>query len=106
MTSYPSLPVDRRSRDARIRELHELGWSNATIGAELGISGPRVSQILASPDPDAQLIVQEARLRAELDDHLRHAELNRHRIRVLRRTLDRIAEEREARAIDRLLGLS
>lgn len=99
-------PLDRRTRDARIRELHEMGWSNAQIGAEVSLSGPRVSQILASPDPDVALFLREAKLRAELDDRQRHAEANRHRIRVLQRTLDRIAEERESRAIDRLLGLT
>lgn len=100
-------PNDRRSRDQRVRELAALpGWSLERIGEATGISKQRVHQILNQPDPEVELILQEARLQAELDDRLRHAEAHRQRIRTIRRTLARIAEEREARAIDRLLGLS
>lgn len=107
MTSSTSAePIDRRTRDARIRELAGLGWSNARIGGDLGISDERVRQILKTPDPVAQLAEQETRLQAEIDDLVRHREANRRRIRVVQRTLERIAEEREAKAIDRLLGLS
>lgn len=99
-------PEDRRTRDQRIRELAGLGWSLLRIGEAVGLSDERVRQILKTPDPDVELILREAKLQAELDDRLRHAEAHRQRIRVIRRTLARIAEEREARAIDRLLGLS
>lgn len=98
--------LDRRARDARIRELHEMGWSNAQIGEAVNLSGPRVSQILSSIDPDLALMLEEAKLQAELDDCQRHYERHRRRIRVIQRTLERIAEERQAKAIDRLLGLS
>lgn len=83
-----------------------MGWSNAQIGAEVGVSGPRISQILsAGADPDVLLAEREAALEAELVELNRHREANQRRLRVVRRALDRIAEEREARAIDRLLGL-
>lgn len=94
---------DRRIRDRRIRKLRAEGWSTRRIGAEVGLSGARVIQILAAP---ADLVAdREAALAAELDELLRHAEANRRRIRTIRRTLDRIAEEREAADIDQLLGL-
>lgn len=100
-------PVVRRIRDARIRELDAQGWSNARIGAEVGLSGPRVSQILsATRDPDELLAEHEAKLQAELEELVRHEEANRRRIRAVRRALERIDEEREAARIDALLGLA
>lgn len=99
-------PQDRRARDARIRELDHQGWSLERIAEEVGITKQRVHQILGRPNPMAQLGELEVKLQAELDELLRHSEANRRRIRTLRRTLDRMAEEREAARIDQLLGLS
>lgn len=98
---------DRRARDARIRALDAQGVSRTRIAEQLGISRPRVTQILSSPtsDVDAELIERERLLQDELAELVRHQETNRIRIRALQRTLQRIAEEREARAIDELLGL-
>ena len=97
--------TDRRARDRRIRELRDEGWSLSAIAAEVGLSDERGRQGRAAP-PSAQLVAaREAARDAELDELLRHAEAHRRRIRTVRRTLDRIAEEREAQAIDRLLGL-
>ena len=96
---------DRRARDRRIRELLAEGWSLSAIAAEVGISDERVRQIRDTSSPEELVADRRAVLAAELDELLRHAEVNRRRIRTVRRTLDRIDEEREAQAIDRLLGL-
>lgn len=97
--------TDRRARDRRIRELRDEGWSLSAIAAEVGLSDERVRQVLAASTPEELVADREAALAAELDELLRHAEAHRRRIRTVRRTLDRIDEEREAREIDRLLGL-
>ena len=93
-------------RNRRIRELVSAGWSNAQIGAEVGLSDERIRQIRAAPDPDEELAATERALRAEhailraaLDDIER-------RRRTVARALQRIEEEREDRRIDRILGLT
>lgn len=104
--STPSPSPDRRERDARIRSLDKQGWSLARIAGEVGLTPQRVHQILSVKDAAALLDDHEGKLQAELEELLRHVELNRRRIRAVRRSLDRIAEEREEERIDRLLGLS
>lgn len=100
-------PLDRRTRDARIRELDAQGWSNARIGAEVGLTREGVRKILlGSTTPESKLAEHETKLQAELEELVRHEEANRRRIRAVRRALERIDEEREAAAIDRLLGLA
>lgn len=97
---------DRRARNARIRQLSAMGWTLKQIGIEVDASDEWVRLVLKAPDPVVELALRVSTLQAELDDRQRDAETNRHRIRVIQRTLDRIDEEREALAIDRLLGLS
>lgn len=97
---------DRRARDRRIRELRAEDWSLSAIAAEVGLSDERVRQVLAASTPEELVADRRAALAAELDELVRHREDNRRRIRVVQRALDRIDEEREAQAIDRLLGLA
>lgn len=97
---------DRRSRDARIRELDRLGWSSIRIAAEVDVTDARVRQILAEPGPDILLAKRRAEIEAELEELNRHREMNLRRIRAVRRELDRLDEEAEALSIDRLLGLA
>lgn len=105
MNQIPATP-DRRARDARIRELAAAGWSLERIAQEVHLTKQRVHQILERPNANSRLDQYEAELRAELETLLRDHEAHRRRIRAVRRTLDRIAEEREATRIDALLGLS
>jgi len=98
--------LDRRTRDARIRELDREGWSLVQIGEAVGLSDERVRQILASKDPQLALLERELELHAEQADLIIRAEGIRRRLRAVRRELDIIAEERGAEHINRLLGLS
>lgn len=102
--------ADRRARDRRIRQLADQGWSNGRTAAEFGITDERVRQILAStPTPEE---TYEATIRAVEIELAYLAQITtameRHaaRARALRRQLTRIEEEREARRIDKLLGLA
>ena len=97
---------DRRARDLRIRQLHAEGVPLGEIAAKVGLSRERARQIAATPTGQAALADQETALRFELDLLVRHAEVIRRRIWVVRRALDRIAEEQEVVRIDRLLGLA
>lgn len=108
MTMPSSEAIDSRARDVRIHELYRSGWAHELIAEEFGISRQRVGQILArvAADPEVQIAEHEAKLQGELEELVRHEEANRRRIRAVRRALERIDEEREARQIDRLLGLA
>jgi len=108
MTASRSVPqaMDRRERDARIRELDREGWSLAAIGEAVGLSDERIRQILATKDPQLALLERELTLVAEQADLVVRAEGIRQRLRAVRRELDIIAEERGAERINRLLGLS
>ncbi|MEW6223174.1 MAG: hypothetical protein AB1627_00955 [Chloroflexota bacterium] len=104
VTLSPGESVKLRNR--RIRELIAAGWSNAQIGAEVGLSDERIRQIRAAPDPEERLAEAERALRAE-HAILRAAidDIERRR-RTVARALQRIEEEREDRRIDRILGLT
>lgn len=98
--------LDRRTRDARIRELDREGWSLERIADAVGLTKQRVHQILATPDPQMALLERELLLNAEEADLMLRRQVIARRLRAVRRELDRIAEERQAHRIDRLLGLS
>jgi len=106
----PTPDADRRRRNRRIRELRRAGLSLAAISLEVGVSKPRVVQILAMPDLhhpliDDPLTAAEAAVRDELDRVLAVTAADRRRIAFLRRQLTRLEEEREAARIDEILGL-
>lgn len=105
MTSRSARNRDNRERDAEIRARARTR-SESQLAEEYGLSQPRIHQILAKPDPAEQVAQYEANLQAELALLVTHHERYRRRIAVVRRSLDRIAEEREAAQIDRLLGLA
>lgn len=92
-------------RNRRIRELREAGWSLAAIGREVGISKPRVVQILALPVTQDAITATEAAVRDELARVLTLVADERRRARILERQLRRLEEEREAAVIDEILGL-
>lgn len=96
---------DNRARDAEIRS-RAKHRSESELADEYGLTQQRIHQIVARPDPAEQVAQYEAMLQAELAILVAHHERNRRRIAVVRNTLDRIAEEREAAAIDKILGLA
>lgn len=107
MTAETSPPaLDRRSRDARIRELDRQGWSLERIADVVGLTKQRVHQVLATKDPQLALLERELQIDAELADVMAREEALRRRRRALQRAIDRINEERQAAEIDRILGLS
>lgn len=100
----------RHARDATIRRLALAGWSIRDIAREVGVTHPRVVQILArcravDRDVDAILEAEEQRLEGELAALLAEQERLGREIATRRAALRRLDEEREARRIDRLLGL-
>lgn len=99
--------LDKRERDAQIRARAKTR-TPSQLAEEFGLSRPRIHQILAGREAttDDQVAELEERLQTELAELVLHHERNRRRIAVIRRSLDRIAEEREAQEIDRLLGLA
>jgi orotate phosphoribosyltransferase-like protein len=95
----------RSSRNRRIRELKDQGWSYEAIGNEVGLTKQRIEQILSSPTLKDLIAAKKHALRAERSV-LHHASgICRSRLRAIDRQLARLEEEEEARAIDRLLGL-
>ncbi len=98
--------ADRAARDARIRRLRAAGWTLSEIAREVGLSRVRVHQILREPDVDAALDEYERALAEEHRVLVEALAAGRVRLRAIEAALRRIAEERESRRIDRLLGLS
>jgi len=97
--------LGKRERDAAIRARLKTR-SRAEVAEEFGLSQPRISQIAAQAADLDEVAALEERLQAELDELVTNHERNRRRIAVVRHSLDRIAEERQAAEIDRLLGLA
>jgi hypothetical protein len=96
---------NNRERDRQIRALAK-SRSRAELADEFGLTPARISQIIGTADPLEELAQREVLLQAELAVLVHDHERNRRRLAVVRRTLDRIHEEREAAAIDKLLGLA
>lgn len=111
-----------RSRNRRIRELRDRDrshWTLRRLGREFNLSHQRIVEILAAEtttdDREVAVLERELGYRLELVDLLekRHRpdledlerEDCRSRIVVVTRALRQIAEERESRAINRLLGV-
>ena len=92
----------------RVAELLEAGYSNRRIAEQLGVSGPRVSQIrqqlpglqpyLSAPEP-----LDRLRNRRDQLWTLRRQALAL--VVAVRRDLRELEEELEAAQVDRILGL-
>jgi len=94
------------TRNARIRALDREGHSQAEIAELVGLTRPRVAQILAAPDPELLLAEREAQLWSTLGELLSERERANRAISAIRRELDKIAGERAVASVDRLLGLA
>ncbi|MBA3688378.1 MAG: hypothetical protein H0W81_06090 [Chloroflexi bacterium] len=92
----------------RVAELLDEGYSNRRIAQEMGVSGPRVSQIrvqlpvlqpyLARPEP-----MERLRCRRDQLWSLRHQALAL--VAAIRKDLRELDEEPEAVRTDRIMGL-
>jgi hypothetical protein len=102
-------------RTVRILELRRVGWNEARIGLELGVSRQRVHELLERHGQTVRA-GELATLRATLSVRVERYGLVSHRLadrlaRVNRRCLraseelEVVVEEMEALEIDRLLGL-
>jgi len=108
-TLAAAVPHRQRSiadRNAQIRALDRQGHSHAEIADMVGLTRVRVTQILAMSDAEDLLAEREAQLFHTLDEHLSERERLNRSIAAIRRELDKIAGERAAAQIDRLLGLA
>jgi predicted transcriptional regulator len=92
----------------RVAELLEAGYSNRRIGEQLGVSGPRVSQIrqkLPALEPYMSTPRPTERLRSHRDQLW---SLRRQALALaasVRGDLRELEEELEAARVDRILGL-
>lgn len=102
-------PKQANDHARRIAELLDQGLSRRQIGAQLGVSGPRVTQIIGN---NPQLLRHHrrpgqvaARLHAYRQDLVRLRHATNDLAKLIRRDLRELDEELEAYAVDHLLGL-